>query len=80
MANEQAGAAKAANANVKYGVYGQPGNYANKSVAQVRADLGNLWGIPADAAAYKGKERLEDNYVIQPGDQIEFHRKQGEKG
>lgn len=76
----QGGQAKAANANVRYGVYGQPGNYAGKSVSQVRTDLGQMWGIPADAAAYKGKERLQDDYIIQAGDQIEFHRKQGEKG
>lgn len=68
------------NANVRYGVYGQPGAYAGKSVADVRKELGGLWGIPNDAAAYKGKERLEDAYVIQPGDQLEFHRRMGEKG
>lgn len=74
------GAAKQANANVRYGVYGQPGNYAGKTIAQVREEVGKLWGIPADAAAYKGKEKLSDDTVIQPGDQIEFHRKMGEKG
>lgn len=82
MANQgqEGGVAKQANANIRYGVYGQPGNYAGRTVAQVREELSKLWGIPADAAAYKGKERLDDSTVIQPGDQIEFHRKMGEKG
>lgn len=61
-------------ANVRYGLYGQPGPYAGKSVAEVRSEVGTLWNIPPDAAAFKGKDRLADDYVIQPGDQVEFHK------
>lgn len=67
-------------ANVRYGVYSQPGSYAGQTVAEVRSQLGKMWNIPGDAHAYKGKEQLDGNYVIQPNDQIEFHRKMGEKG
>lgn len=67
-------------ANVRYSVYNQTGAFAGKTVAQVRAELGQQFGIPTDATAFKGKTKLEDDYHIQPGDSIEFHRKQGEKG
>lgn len=80
QANIIGGQAKAVNSHVKYGVYGAPGDYAGKSVAEVRQQMASVWQVPNDAVAYKGKEKLDNNYVIQPGDQIEFHRKMGEKG
>lgn len=78
--NQVAAPAQAGMATIRYSVYNQPGPYVNKSVNEVRAQLSGLWNIPADAAAFKGKEQLAGDYVIQPGDNIEFHRKQGEKG
>lgn len=67
-------------ANLRYGVYHQNGSFVGMTVAQARQQLTNAWGIPGDATAYKGKVKMEDNYVIQPGDQLEFHRRMGEKG
>lgn len=67
-------------ATVRYGVYGQPGGYAGKTVAEIRKQLTGPWSIPADAQAHKGKTALGDDYVIQPGDSIDFMRKLGEKG
>lgn len=67
-------------ANVRFGVYSQPSNVAGKSVKEAREQFGKLWGIPNDAIAYKGKDKLDENYVIQPGDNVEFHRRAGEKG
>jgi hypothetical protein len=67
-------------ANVRFGVYSQPSNVAGKSVKDAREQFGKLWGIPNDAIAYKGKDKLDENYVIQPGDNVEFHRRAGEKG
>lgn len=85
MAQDQGNKAKGkaqanAMANVRYGVYNQPGPYAGQTISEVRNQLGKLWNIPPDAQAYKGKEQLDANYTIQPGDHIEFHRKMGEKG
>jgi hypothetical protein len=67
-------------ANVRFGVYNQPSNIAGKSVQDARDQFSKLWGIPNDAVAYKGKDKLDENYVIQPGDNVEFHRRAGEKG
>ncbi len=67
-------------ANVRFGVYNQPSNIAGKSVKDARDQFSKLWGIPNDAVAYKGKDKLDENYVIQPGDNVEFHRRAGEKG
>jgi hypothetical protein len=67
-------------ANVRFGVYNQPSNVGGKTVAEAREQFSRLWGIPKDAIAYKGKDKLDESYVIQPGDNIEFHRRAGEKG
>lgn len=67
-------------ANVRFGVYSQPSNVAGKSVKEAREQFSKLWGIPTDAIAYKGKDKLTEDYVIQPGDNVEFHRRAGEKG
>jgi hypothetical protein len=76
------GAAKSVSgvANVRFGVYSQPSPVAGKSVKEAREQYGKLWGIPTDAIAYKGKDKLDENYIIQPGDNVEFHRRAGEKG
>ncbi len=67
-------------ANIRFGVYNQPTPISGKSVKDAREQFGKLWGIPSDAIAYKGKDKLDENYVIQPGDNVEFHRRAGEKG
>lgn len=67
-------------ANLRYGVYNQPTNVAGKTVREVRDQFAKIWGIPNDAVAYCGKEKLDDNAVIQPGQNIEFTRRAGEKG
>jgi hypothetical protein len=67
-------------ANVRFGVYNQPTPIAGKSIKDAREQFGKLWGIPTDAVAYKGKDKLDENYVIQPNDNVEFHRRAGEKG
>jgi len=67
-------------AGVRYGVYNQFAPVAGKTVAQVREQFSKVWGISSDAVAYKGKDKLDENYVIQPNDNLEFHRRSGEKG
>jgi hypothetical protein len=67
-------------ANLRYGVYNQPAPVSGKTVAEVRQQFAKIWGISSDAVAYKGKDKLDENYVIQPGDNLEFHRRSGEKG
>jgi hypothetical protein len=67
-------------AHVRFGVYNQPAPVAGKTVSDVRNQFGKIWGISSDAVAYKGKDKLDENYVIQPGDNVEFHRRSGEKG
>lgn len=67
-------------ANLRYGVYSQPGNIAGKTVKEVRDQYSKIWGIPNDAVAYAGKDRLDEGAVIEAGQSIEFHRRAGEKG
>lgn len=67
-------------AQVRFGVYNKVSDFAGKTVAEVRQSHGKTWGVPTDASAFLGKEKLDDSYVIQESDQIEFHRRAGEKG
>jgi len=67
-------------ASIKFGVFSNPGSHAGKSISQVRAEQGKLWGVPTDAAAHVGKTAVSEDYVIQEGDNVEFHRRAGEKG
>jgi hypothetical protein len=67
-------------ANVRFGVYSQATPVAGKSIKEIRDQFSKLWGIPSDATAYKGKDKLDENYVVQPNDNLEFHRRAGEKG
>lgn len=67
-------------ANIRFGVYNQPAPVSGKTVAEVRQQFGKIWGISNDAVAYKGKDKLDENYIIQAGDSVEFHRRSGEKG
>jgi hypothetical protein len=78
--NSGAAAQSSGMANVRFGVYNQPSNIAGKTVQEAREQFSKLWGIPTDAVAYKGKDKLDENYVIQPSDNVEFHRRAGEKG
>lgn len=66
--------------NVKFGVHSQPAPFAGQTVAQIRQQLKGPWELPDDTTAYKGKEALADSYIIQPGDDITFHKRMGEKG
>jgi len=67
-------------ANIRYGVYSQPSNIAGKSIKEIREQFSKIWGIPNDAVAYCGKDKLDENAVVQPGQNVEFHRRAGEKG
>lgn len=80
---EQSKGAKPASsgqANIRYSVYQEPGQFAGKTIAEVRAMRKDLWNIPADASAYVGREKVTDSYIIQPGDQVDFSKRMGEKG
>jgi hypothetical protein len=66
--------------NIRYGVYNQPANLAGKSVSEIREQYSKIWNIPNDAVAMVGRERLDENAVIQPGQNVEFFRRAGEKG
>ena len=68
-------------AQVKYGTYHETDHtWVGMTVAQVRMARGEAWSIPSDARAYRGKDQLQEGYVVQAGDLVEFHRRMGEKG
>lgn len=67
-------------ARVRYGVHNKTGDVAGKRISEIREESGRMWQLPNDAAAYKGTEKLDEDYIVKPGESIEFHRRQGEKG
>lgn len=62
------------------GGYNQRIPIQGRTVGEMLDFVAGNWGVPKDAAAYKGKTKLESDYRIQPGDDIEFLKRQGEKG
>lgn len=82
MANETLAQQAATNqmASIKYGVVNQPMPMAGKTIGEVRNAVKGTWKVPDEAKAFKGKTELDENYVIQPNDKIEFVRRLGEKG
>jgi len=69
------------NAKVRYGIYSKQGeSIAGRSIADLRTEFGGVWGITDDASAYNGTQKLDENYVVGANDNIEFHRRSGEKG
>lgn len=63
-------------ARVRYGVMNRVIT-AYMTVGEFRATYARAWRLPPDAEAYSGRFHLEDEYLIQPGDVIEFHRRMG---
>ncbi len=83
MSNELGGeaASKAPKmASARFGAYNQPGPWVGITVKELRKKVSNMWGVPEDATAFIGKNQLKDDYVIKDKDEIEFHRRMGEKG
>lgn len=78
--SEGTGAGPSQSARVRYGVHNKQGDLAGKTIGQVRAEVGRKWKLPEDASGFVGTTKLEDDYVIKPGESVEFHRRQGEKG
>ena len=67
-------------ASVRYNAFNQPGNHAGKTVAQIRAELGGIWGIPNDATPFINDKKVDDSTTISEGETLVFHRKSGDKG
>lgn len=65
---------------IRYAGYNHPTEYVGMTVKQARDKLSPMWGVPTDAVAYKGKEQLSDSTFLQAGDEIQFVKRQGEKG
>ncbi len=81
MGNVQPGnAAPEGVASVRYNAFNQPGKHAGKSVSQIRAELGGIWGIPNDATPFINDKKVDDSTTISEGDTLVFHRKSGDKG
>lgn len=67
-------------ARARFGVHNKQGELAGKTIGQLRSEVGKMWSLTKDTNAMLGTEKLDDDYVIKPGDSIEFTRRQGEKG
>lgn len=69
-------------ATIIYGVYNAAMPVVNRTIGQVKRELGGKdeWDVPADAQGYDGKTALADDHVIKAGQTITFSKKLGEKG
>jgi hypothetical protein len=65
---------------VIYGVNELDLDLAGKSVRGIWKVLEQVFNIPRDAAVTVNGSRVDDDYVVRPGDEIEFQKQAGVKG
>jgi hypothetical protein len=75
-------AMEATNGSTKviYGVNELDLDLAGKSVRGIWKVLEQVFNIPRDAAVTVNGSRVDDDYVVRPGDEIEFQKQAGVKG
>ena len=68
-------------AKVKYGVLDTniPTTHG-LTVDAIKNNYQSQWSMPADVEPRVGGQKVDDNYVLQANDMLEFHRRSGEKG
>ena len=69
-----------ASTRVIYGVNELDLDLAGKSIRGIWKVLEQVLNIPRDAAVSVNGERAGDDYVVRPGDEIEFQKQAGVKG
>ncbi len=65
---------------VVYGVNDLELDLAGKSIRSVYKVLEQVLNIPRDASVSVNGNRVDDDYVVRPGDEIEFLKTAGVKG
>jgi len=65
---------------VIYGVNELDLDLAGKTVHGIWKALEQVFNIPRDAAVTVNGARVEDDYLVRPGDEIEFQKQAGVKG
>jgi hypothetical protein len=65
---------------VIYGVNELDLDLAGKSIRGIWKVLEQVLNIPRDAAVSVNGDRVQDDYVVRPGDEIEFQKQAGVKG
>jgi len=63
-----------------YGVNELDLDLAGKSIRGIWKVLEQVLNIPRDAAVSVNGDRVDDTYVVRPGDEIEFQKQAGVKG
>src|SRR3972149_7155167 len=76
----QAMEATIAPTKVIYGVNELDLDLAGKSIRGIWKVLEQVLNIPRDAAVSVNGERVQDDYVVRPGDEIEFQKQAGGEG
>jgi hypothetical protein len=64
---------------IVYGINSPKANLAGMKIFQVKRKYSSVFGIAPDAVAMANQEKVSDDYVVQPGDEIEFVKPAGEK-
>jgi hypothetical protein len=58
--------------NVFYGKRKDSPSFAGKTVKEIREHYSKAWDLPNDAVAIVGRERLDDNSILESGQNLEF--------
>lgn len=65
---------------IEFGINSYKANLKGKTIAQVKKQYREHLNIPSNAVAVVGNEKVDNSYVVQEGDTVEFIRKSGKKG
>lgn len=65
---------------VTFGTHTQVVRAAGKTVREVKAFMKRYYAIPDDAQSYVNFNKVEEDYVLGVGEDIQFHRPAGDKG
>lgn len=66
--------------NVSYGAYNANLLAEGKNIGDIKAYVQTCTDMPGAAQPFVNNRRVNDDYQVQPGDVVTFHRPAGDKG
>lgn len=67
-------------ASLRYNFSTEEGNFAGKTVGEMKKMFVSDYSMPEDAQAFVGKTKVDDDHIIQEGEEIVWQKREGEKG
>ena len=66
--------------SITHGVNSLDLDVAGKNVAEIRSSVSQILGLSGDEKAEVNGEKVDDNFYVSDGDEVEFVKEAGTKG